>query len=93
VKSKEVKTGCNLVESSKEGYGSKMAVLPITMMMMIIMNRMIIECEAVGGIISDGTKRITRRKLAPVPLIHYDEGTSWGGGTCRKDKKLNGRVH
>jgi hypothetical protein len=25
-KSKEVKTGCNLAESSKEGYGSKRAV-------------------------------------------------------------------
>jgi hypothetical protein len=32
-KSKEVKTGCNLAEFSKEGYGSKRAVLPITMMM------------------------------------------------------------
>jgi hypothetical protein len=28
-KSKEVKTGCNLAESSKEGYGSKRAVLPM----------------------------------------------------------------
>jgi hypothetical protein len=27
--SKEVKTGCNLAESSKEGYGSKRAVLPM----------------------------------------------------------------
>jgi Na+-translocating ferredoxin:NAD+ oxidoreductase RnfG subunit len=26
-KSKEVKTGCNVVEFSKEGYGSKVAVL------------------------------------------------------------------
>jgi hypothetical protein len=27
-----VKTGCNLAESSKEGYGSKRVVLPIMMM-------------------------------------------------------------
>jgi hypothetical protein len=31
-KSKEFKTGCNLAESSQEGYGSKMTVLPILMM-------------------------------------------------------------
>jgi hypothetical protein len=30
-KSKEVKTGCNLAESSKKGHGSKRAVLPIMM--------------------------------------------------------------
>jgi hypothetical protein len=30
-KSKEVKTGCNLEEPPKEGYGSKRAVLPIMM--------------------------------------------------------------
>jgi hypothetical protein len=29
-----VKTGCNLSETSKECYGSKMAVLPMMMMMM-----------------------------------------------------------
>jgi hypothetical protein len=29
VKSEEVKTGCNLAASSKEGYGSKRAVLPM----------------------------------------------------------------
>jgi hypothetical protein len=29
VKSKEVKAGCNLIESYKEGYGSEMAVLPM----------------------------------------------------------------
>jgi hypothetical protein len=34
-KSKEVKTVCNLAESSKEGCGSKRAVLPVVMMMMI----------------------------------------------------------
>jgi hypothetical protein len=28
-KFKEVKTGCNLTEYSKEGYGSKMAVFPV----------------------------------------------------------------
>jgi hypothetical protein len=33
--SKEVKTGCSLAESYKEGYGSKWAVLPMMMMMMI----------------------------------------------------------
>jgi hypothetical protein len=32
-KCKELKTGCNLNESSKEGYGSKRAVLPMIMMM------------------------------------------------------------
>jgi hypothetical protein len=31
-----VKTGCNLAESSKEGYGSKWAVLPMMMMMMMM---------------------------------------------------------
>jgi hypothetical protein len=35
-KSKEVKIGCNLTESSKEGYGSKRAVLPMMMMNMYI---------------------------------------------------------
>jgi hypothetical protein len=35
-KSKEVKTGCNLVESSQEVYGPIRAVLPMTMMMMTI---------------------------------------------------------
>jgi hypothetical protein len=32
VESKEVKTGCNLAESSEEGCGSKMKVLPSTTM-------------------------------------------------------------
>jgi hypothetical protein len=32
-KFKEVKTGCNLVESSKEDYGSKRALLSMMMMM------------------------------------------------------------
>jgi hypothetical protein len=36
-KSKEVKTGCNLAESSRQGYGSKSAGLP---MMMMIFERM-----------------------------------------------------
>jgi hypothetical protein len=35
-KSKEVKSGCNLAVSSKEGYGSKSAVLPMMMMIIII---------------------------------------------------------
>jgi hypothetical protein len=30
---KEVKTGCNLAETFKDGYGSKRVVLPIVMMM------------------------------------------------------------
>jgi hypothetical protein len=30
-RSKEGKTGCNLAESSKEGYGSKGALLPMVM--------------------------------------------------------------
>jgi hypothetical protein len=34
-KSKEVKIGCNLAESSKEGYGPQRAVLPMIMMMMM----------------------------------------------------------
>jgi hypothetical protein len=29
MKSVEAKTGCNLAESSKKGYGSKRAVLPM----------------------------------------------------------------
>jgi hypothetical protein len=33
-KSKEVKSRCNLAESSKEGYGSERAVLQVMMMMM-----------------------------------------------------------
>jgi hypothetical protein len=35
-KSKELKNRSNLAESSKEGYGSKRAVLPVTKMMMMI---------------------------------------------------------
>jgi hypothetical protein len=38
VKSRDVKTGSNLAELSKEGYGSKRAVLPMMMMMMMRMN-------------------------------------------------------
>jgi hypothetical protein len=34
-KSKEVKTRCNLAESSKEGYGSKRAVLLLLLMMIV----------------------------------------------------------
>jgi hypothetical protein len=30
-KFKEVKTGCNLVKSSKKGYGSKRVVVPMMM--------------------------------------------------------------
>jgi hypothetical protein len=40
-KSKEVQTGCNLAESSKEGYDSKIAVLP---MMMIVLEKYIGLC-------------------------------------------------
>jgi hypothetical protein len=35
VKPKEVKTGCNLTEFYKEGYGSQRAVLPMMMMTVI----------------------------------------------------------
>jgi hypothetical protein len=35
-KSEVVKTGCIVVESSKEGYGLKRAVLPLMMMMMAV---------------------------------------------------------
>jgi hypothetical protein len=38
-KSKEVKTGYNLAESSKKGYGSKRAVLPLMMMIMLKCSR------------------------------------------------------
>jgi hypothetical protein len=38
IKFKEVKTGCNLTEYSKEGYGSEKGFLPVMMMMMIMMN-------------------------------------------------------
>jgi hypothetical protein len=31
MKSKEVKTGCNTAESSKESYGSRKAALPVMM--------------------------------------------------------------
>jgi hypothetical protein len=45
VKSKEVKTGSNLTESFKEGYGSERAVFPmvvvVLMMMMMMMMMMI----------------------------------------------------
>jgi hypothetical protein len=36
-KPKEMKTGCNLAESSKEDYGSKRAGLPVMTVMMIMM--------------------------------------------------------
>jgi hypothetical protein len=36
-KSKEVKTGSNLAESYKEGYGSKRAVLPVVMVVVVVM--------------------------------------------------------
>jgi hypothetical protein len=40
VKSKEVKTGCNLAESSKEGDGSRSVVLPMMMMVMMMIKRL-----------------------------------------------------
>jgi hypothetical protein len=42
-KSKEVKTGCNLAESSKEGYGFKRTTLPM-MMLMYSLSTMYIHC-------------------------------------------------
>jgi hypothetical protein len=36
-KSNEVKTRCNLAEFSEEGYGSKVAVFPTILIMMIMM--------------------------------------------------------
>jgi hypothetical protein len=36
-KSKDVKTGCSMSESSKEGYGSNGGFLPLMMMMMMMM--------------------------------------------------------
>jgi hypothetical protein len=38
-----VKAGYNLAKSSKEGYGSKRAVLPTMMIMMIVMIMMMIK--------------------------------------------------
>jgi hypothetical protein len=38
-KTKEVKTGYNMAEFSKEGYGSKRPVLPMMMMMIMIYGR------------------------------------------------------
>jgi hypothetical protein len=38
-KSKEVKTGSNLAEPSKEGYGSERDVLPMIMIMIMMMIR------------------------------------------------------
>jgi hypothetical protein len=35
-----VKTGCNLAESSKEGYGSKRAVLLLLLLLMMMMMMM-----------------------------------------------------
>jgi hypothetical protein len=35
-KSEAVKTGCNLSEFSKEGYGSKSAVFPVVATMMML---------------------------------------------------------
>jgi hypothetical protein len=42
-----VKTGCNLAGSSKEGYGSKAAIFPMMMMIIIITSICIIyqTCE------------------------------------------------
>jgi hypothetical protein len=40
-KSKEEKTGCNLEESSMEGYGSKRAVLPVVVVVVMMMMMMI----------------------------------------------------
>jgi uncharacterized membrane protein len=37
MKSKEVKTRFNLAESSKESYGSRRAVLPAMMVMMMLL--------------------------------------------------------
>jgi hypothetical protein len=37
VKSKEVKTGCNLTESPKEGYSSKRALLPMILLLLLMM--------------------------------------------------------
>jgi hypothetical protein len=39
VKSKEFKTGCDPLGSSKKCYDSKMTVLPMMMMMMMMMER------------------------------------------------------
>jgi hypothetical protein len=47
-----VNTGCNLAESSQEGYDSKRAVLPMMMMMMMMMMRMMMKTksEVVGHV-------------------------------------------
>jgi hypothetical protein len=40
-----VKTGSNMAESSKEGYGYKRAVMPV-MMMMVVVVRVMVPLEA-----------------------------------------------
>jgi hypothetical protein len=59
-KSKEVKTGCNLAESSKEDYGSKRAVLPMMRMMTVIM---IVTCRLKAGTVKSEKTAICRQRL------------------------------
>jgi hypothetical protein len=54
-KSKEVKTGCNLAEFSKEDYGSKRAVLPVmniivAIIIIIIVISLLSKCTSVQAI-------------------------------------------
>jgi hypothetical protein len=47
VESKEVKTGCNLAESSKKDHGSKRAVLMMMMVMMMMMIQLLYVSKSV----------------------------------------------
>jgi hypothetical protein len=47
--SKEVKTGSNLAESSKEGYGSERTDLPLMMMMMMTNRNALYSGDAICG--------------------------------------------
>jgi hypothetical protein len=62
-KSKKVKTGCNLAESSKEGYGSKRAVLAMVMVIRIEpqLPKSLCSCEDIPG----STCTVVKRKQMP----------------------------
>jgi hypothetical protein len=52
-KSKEVETGSNLAESSKECYGSERAVLPMMAMIIIVVKGKLVKHDAMktyGGV-------------------------------------------
>jgi hypothetical protein len=65
-KSKEVKIGCNLADFSKEGYGSKKAVLPMMMMMMTNSMELSHSSEAVNRSATQEFPNILRDQM-----VHY----------------------